>query len=82
MAGGEITLLLAALIFRINAVCGPAIPAPCKDLRDVIALANAGKLKPSPVIKRPVSEANEALQDLKHGRVTGRQILVHDCADH
>jgi alcohol dehydrogenase/propanol-preferring alcohol dehydrogenase len=81
VAGGEITLSLAALIFRINAVRA-SNTGTLQDLRDVIALANAGKLKPSPVIKRPVSEANEALQDLKHGRVTGRQILVHDCADH
>ena len=81
VAGGEITLSLAALIFRINAVRA-SNTGTLQDLRDVIALANAGKLKPTPVTERPINEANEALQDLKHGRVTGRQILVHSCANH
>lgn len=81
VAGGELTLSLAALIFRANAVRA-SNTGTLQDLRDVIALANAGKLKPTPVVERPINEANEALQDLKHGRVTGRQILVHNCADH
>jgi propanol-preferring alcohol dehydrogenase len=33
-------------------------------------------MKPIPVTTRPLSEANAALQDLHHGRVVGRTVLV------
>lgn len=80
VTGGEITLSLAALIFRANAVRA-SNTGTLQDLRDVIELAKSGKLKPTPVTRRPIAEANAALQDLKDGRITGRQILVHGGAD-
>ena len=46
------------------------------DLRDVLELARAGKLKPSLVIERPKTEANQAMHDLEAGIVTGRQVLI------
>lgn len=75
VAGGEITLSLAALIFRAHSVMGNLTGNP-KDLREVLALANSGKLAPTPVNLRPHDHANEALQDLYAGRVTGRLVLV------
>lgn len=78
VAGGELTLSLAGMVFRATTVMGSNTGTP-QDLRDVIALANAGKLAPTPTIERPVGEANAALQDLKAGHVTGRQVLVGQC---
>lgn len=75
VAGGELTLSLAGLIFRAQSVAGNLTGSP-HDLRAVLALANAGKLAPTPVNLRPHDHANEALQDLYAGRVTGRLVLV------
>lgn len=80
VAGGELSLSLAGMVFRAAAVMGSNTGTP-QDLRDVIALANAGKLAPTPTIERPVYEANAAMQDLQAGRVTGRQVLVGQAED-
>jgi len=75
VAGGQITLSLAGLIFRAHTVQGSLVGNP-KDLRAVLELANSGKLKPTPVTTCPHDHANEALLDLKAGKVTGRMVLV------
>lgn len=74
VAGGEITLSLAGLVFRANAIEGTNTGTP-QDLRDVIALANAGKLSPTPISICAKDQANRALIDLHEGRVTGRLVL-------
>ena len=45
------------------------------ELREVIALAQSGKLKPIPVATRPLSAAEQTLDDLAGGRITGRVVL-------
>ena len=50
----------------------------CRELRELIDLVKQGKVKDIPVTSRPLSEVNGALDDLKHGRVTGRIILNAD----
>ncbi len=46
-----------------------------QELKEVVALAKKGKLRPAPVETRPADEANAALEDLKAGRVLGRVVL-------
>jgi propanol-preferring alcohol dehydrogenase len=46
-----------------------------QELREVVALAQSGKLKPSPVEVRAASEVNRSMQELLEGRVTGRVVL-------
>ena len=46
------------------------------ELQELVALAKAGRLKPVPVIRRPLDEAHAALMDLKAGKVIGRTVLV------
>ena len=75
VTGGEITLSLAGLVFRANAVLG-SNTGSLKDLRAVVKLAQEGKLKPTPVTLCPKDHANEALLELKAGHVTGRTVLV------
>ena len=41
-----------------------------------MALVSAGKVAPIPVRARPLAEVNEALDDLREGRVLGR-VVVH-----
>lgn len=48
------------------------------DLRELIALVQAGKVPPIPIEMRPAEQASAALSDLKRGgKVQGRVVLYH-----
>jgi len=46
-----------------------------RELKEVVALAKNGKLKPIPVETRAADQAGRALEDLKAGKVLGRVVL-------
>ena len=75
VGGGELMLSLAGMIFRPRTIQGSATGNP-QDLRDVVALARSGKLKPIPVTVMPKDEANAALRLLHGGCVSGRVVLA------
>ena len=75
VAGGELVISLAAMIFRPRTILGTATGSP-QDLRDVVALAQSGKLKPIPLTLLPKAQANEALHMLEDGQVRGRIVLT------
>jgi alcohol dehydrogenase/propanol-preferring alcohol dehydrogenase len=75
VGGGELTLSVAGTIFRALTVQG-SLTGSIQDLRDVLALAAAGRLAATPVTERPKHFANEVMQDLEHGKVTGRVVLT------
>jgi propanol-preferring alcohol dehydrogenase len=45
------------------------------ELRELVALARAGKIAPIPVTRLPLEKANEALVGLREGRFVGRAVL-------
>jgi alcohol dehydrogenase/propanol-preferring alcohol dehydrogenase len=75
IGGGMITLSLSTMVFRGLSVAGSLTGSP-QDLRDVVALAQSGKLAALPVTRLGKDEANEALTRLEEGVVTGRLVLV------
>ena len=75
VAGGELVISLAGMIFKPRSIQGSATGNP-QDLRDVVALARAGKLKPIPLTLLPKDQANAALTMLHEGRAKGRIVLV------
>ena len=75
VGGGEIPLSTASLIFRPRSIIGSATGS-LTDLAAVIALANSGKLAAVPVTIMPKDQANDAIERLEHGHVTGRIILT------
>ena len=75
VAGGELTLSLAAMIFRAQSVVG-SNTGTVADLRAVVALGRSGKLASTPVQEFPKDAANEALMKLHGGEVIGRAVLV------
>ncbi|MCK9503414.1 MAG: alcohol dehydrogenase [Porticoccaceae bacterium] len=75
VAGGELTLLLGAMVFGAFTVQG-SITGTIQDLRDVIALAAEGKLPPTPITCMEKHCANEAMVALRDGKVTGRVVLL------
>lgn len=75
LAGGSLEVSLAGFIFRAITIAG-SNTGSLHDLRAVIALAQAGKLAPTPVHTCPKDQAWQAMLDLKAGAVEGRTVLV------
>jgi alcohol dehydrogenase, propanol-preferring len=62
MAGGEIRIQASAVGTR-------------QDLREVLALAAEGKVR-CQVVERPLAQANEVLNQMRKGQVSGRIVLI------
>ena len=77
--GGEMRVSLPTMPTRALTIQGSYVGNP-KELRALVALAQAGKLKPLPVSEVPQSQAYDALMRLKSGTVNGRLILRTDVA--
>lgn len=75
VAGGELTLSLATMIFRAQSVLG-SNTGTVADLHAVVELARSGRLAATPVQEFPKNAANEALLKLQNGDITGRAVLV------
>jgi D-arabinose 1-dehydrogenase-like Zn-dependent alcohol dehydrogenase len=72
--GGELVHPLPPIAQRAIGIVGSYV-GNLQELKEVVALAKKGKIKPTPVETRPAGEANRALEDLKAGRVVGRVVL-------
>ena len=72
--GGDMTLILPVMAMRELTVGGSYVGNP-RELRELVALAQAGTLKPLAYSTVPMEQANAALMRLKDGKVTGRLVL-------
>ena len=72
--GGEVTLPLPPIAQRAIGIVGSYVGS-LGELKKVVALATSGKLKPSPIEMRAVSETNRTLEELKAGKILGRVVL-------
>jgi D-arabinose 1-dehydrogenase-like Zn-dependent alcohol dehydrogenase len=72
--GGELVHPLPPIAQRAIGIVGSYVGS-LQELKEVVALAKKGRLKPAPMQTRPASEANAALEDLKAGKVLGRIVL-------
>jgi D-arabinose 1-dehydrogenase-like Zn-dependent alcohol dehydrogenase len=77
--GGELTHSLPPIAQRAIGIVGSYV-GNLQELKEVVALAKKKKLKPMPVATRPASEAPQALEDLKAGRIVGRVVLDFETA--
>lgn len=75
LMGGLGSVSVVMLALREHSLMGSYVGSP-RDLRELVALAQAGKLKMGNVTTRPLGEAQAALQDLVQGKVVGRQVLL------
>jgi propanol-preferring alcohol dehydrogenase len=64
-------ILMAALELRIQA----SSVGTRQDMRELLAIAVAGKIR-CQVTTRPLAQVNEVLEQLRHGEVSGRMVLV------
>jgi alcohol dehydrogenase/propanol-preferring alcohol dehydrogenase len=73
--GGELTVALPAMATRALTVQGSYVGNPI-ELRELVALAQAGQVAPTPITQVPQNQANDALMRLRAGQVTGRIVLT------
>jgi len=71
--GGEIAISIAGTILRAITVQGSHVGSVA-ELKEVVALARNGKIKPIPIETRPLAEVSRTLDELKAGSVIGRVV--------
>jgi D-arabinose 1-dehydrogenase-like Zn-dependent alcohol dehydrogenase len=75
--GGAVSLSTMTFPSKLVTITGSFV-GTLEDLKEVIGLAQAGKLAPIPVKTVPAEKAGDTLRDLKTGgKVIGRVVLVH-----
>jgi alcohol dehydrogenase, propanol-preferring len=75
--GGELTIPLPIMAIRSLTVRGSYV-GNVKELRELVKMAQDGKLEAPPVATIPQRDANDALMRLRDGKVTGRLVLKTD----
>ncbi|KAF0635473.1 hypothetical protein FPSE5266_07801 [Fusarium pseudograminearum] len=74
--GGETAISLVPFTFGSKSLLGIITGTP-QHLRDVSKIVQSGKLKAIPITEFPWDQANDALQRIYEGKVTGRFVLIH-----
>ncbi len=75
--GGEIPLSLVMVVQRALSLIGSSV-GTVAELKAVVELARAGKLKQIPIEVRPLAEVSRTLDELKVGKVVGRVVAKMD----
>lgn len=73
--GGELKVPTVYFPLRAMGVRGSYVGS-LPELKELVALAQKGALKPIKVTRRKLAEASDAVFDLKAGKVVGRVVLV------
>lgn len=73
--GGAMQLAVPLLPMRAATLQGSYIGSP-SELSELVALVKERGGLAMPIDRRPLAEANQALEDLRGGRVVGRVVLV------
>ncbi len=75
LMGGDITLSLPTIPLRPLCIEGSYV-GTLAEQRELVALVKRSGMKAIPVSRRPLAQVNQAIDDLHHGRVIGRTVLV------
>jgi D-arabinose 1-dehydrogenase-like Zn-dependent alcohol dehydrogenase len=75
LMGGEITLSLPVFPQKPLTIQGSYV-GTLQELRELVALQQAGRLKAIPVNQRPLAEVNDAMLAMHQGKIVGRTVLV------
>lgn len=73
--GGDITISTPFIPMKAMTLQGSYVGSP-KELKELLALVRKTRMPPIPIDRRPLSEANAGLMDLKAGKVVGRVVLT------
>jgi D-arabinose 1-dehydrogenase-like Zn-dependent alcohol dehydrogenase len=73
--GGEVAISIVPTVQRAIMIQGSYVGSP-QELREVVALAKAGKIKPLPLETRDGASISETLDQLKAGTLVGRVVAA------
>lgn len=74
--GGALNIPIPFIPMNARIIQGSYVGS-LQDMTELMEMVRAGKIAPIEISERPLAEANDALSDLKAGKVKGRQVLVH-----
>jgi D-arabinose 1-dehydrogenase-like Zn-dependent alcohol dehydrogenase len=74
--GGALPLPVASLPLKMMRLIGSYV-GNLEEMRELMDLVKAGKVKPVPTTPRPLREAGQAIADLRDGKAVGRYVLVN-----
>ncbi|MDA1098257.1 MAG: alcohol dehydrogenase [Proteobacteria bacterium] len=74
--GGALPLPVASLPLKMMRLIGSYVGS-LEEMRELMALVKAGKVKPVPTTPRPLREAGQAIADLRDGKAVGRYVLIN-----
>ena len=75
MECGAMSMPLPMFPFRAISINGSMVGS-LGETQEMMELVRAGKIDPVPVTKRPLSAANDTLNDLREGKIVGRVVLT------
>ena len=73
--GGSLKLSLPLVPMRSITLRGSYV-GELRELRELVDIIKSGKIKLMPVKKQDLSTANQAMSDLRAGKVNGRIVLI------
>ena len=73
--GGAMSLLVPLVAMRSATIQGSYIGSPT-ELRELMALIQSSRMPRMPLDRRRLDDANQALVDLRAGKVVGRVVLI------
>lgn len=74
--GGELRFPLPALAVRQLQFRG-SFTGTLAELEELLGFVRQGRVEPIPTRRVPIAEVNEAMRELRAGRVSGRVVLTH-----
>ena len=74
--GGALSIPIPFLPMNARIIQGSYVGS-LDDMEKLMTMVREGKISPIGITERPLSEANQALDDLKAGKVSGRQVLIN-----
>ncbi len=75
LIGGEFKIPIPMFPLRSIAIIGTFVGS-LNEARDMISLVQSGIVSPIPIETRPLSQASTTLDDLRHGKISGRVVLT------
>jgi alcohol dehydrogenase len=75
LLGGAYTTPVPAFPLKVMTIEGTFVGS-LAEAKEMLALARIGKVAPVPIVERPLSAAQQSLDDLRKGNVVGRIVLT------
>jgi D-arabinose 1-dehydrogenase-like Zn-dependent alcohol dehydrogenase len=75
LMGGELKIAIPMFPLKGISIVGNYVGS-LAEAKEMLALVRTGKVAPIPIRKRPLHEAQAALDDLRAGKTVGRTVLV------